>query len=250
MGFNPLTRLPAVSQNRMPANTIIILLAPFFILAIAVGCWLLRRATSNRNLIPEEFALAAAWIFFVGALAWLSVYLSDSTLLGFGAPWTWLAAAHFGFAGFGGLTITALVCRVVSNAPALRILRFLLAAHPIAYLVTAAGISGYRYCDELGASAYTLIFLSQFAAVVFGRPDRMPTGPIALLILALAVPTLTMIPAMTWAWGHPMLDITHMVKYHGLVNAIGHVGLGLVAFGWGRPASHAKHFDSSSSGRE
>ena len=229
----------------MPASIIIILLTPFFLLAIGVGCWLLRRATSNRILIPEDFALAAAWVFFVGALVWLSVYLSDSTLLGFTAPWTWLAAAHFGFAGFGGLTITALTCRVVSKPLALRILRFLLAAHPIAYLVTAAGISGYRYCDELGATAYSLIFLTQFAAVVFGRPDRMPTGPIALLILALAVPAFTMIPAMTWAWGRPMFDINDMVKYHGLVNAIGHVGFGLAAFAWGRPASHAKHFDCS-----
>jgi hypothetical protein len=29
-----------------------------------------------------------------------------------------------------------------------------------------------------------------------------------------------------------------MVWYHGLVNAVGHVGIGLVAFAWARPEAH------------
>jgi hypothetical protein len=36
-----------------------------------------------------------------------------------------------------------------------------------------------------------------------------------------------------------MFDLMGMVRYHGLVNAIGHVGLGLVAFAFGRPEAHA-----------
>ncbi|MCB0337436.1 MAG: YndJ family transporter [Bdellovibrionales bacterium] len=219
----------------MSYDTVAFILAGPFFIAILVGSILLKRAFSLRKFLPEEFALAFAWVFVVGSLIWLAVYLSDSTLLGFGTPWTWLAAAHFMFAGFGALTITALSCSVVADSRMRRVLRTLLIAHPIAYLITAAGISGYPFCDELGASCYLLIFTTEFWAVNFGKPNRMALYPRLLLTLALAVPVLTLMPAEAWAFGRPIFDLAEMVQYHGIVNAVGHVGLGLIAFFWGRP---------------
>lgn len=216
-----------------------VLLAIGALASVATGCALLRQAFARARLLPEEFALAAAWVFVVGGLLWLEVFLSGSTLLGFGAPWTWLAASHFAAAGFGSLTITALTCRVVSNTPALTTLRVLLVAHPAAYLTVAAGISGIRYCDELGTAAYALLFLIQLGAFVFGQPDRIAGGPRCLVLLALTIPVATLIPALAWAWGRPMLDLGGMVRYHGLLNAFGHVLLGLLGFAWGRPQAHS-----------
>lgn len=215
-----------------------ILLALPTVLAIVVGCTLLRRAFARSELLPEELGLAAAWVFVVGSAVWLNAFLSGSTLLGFAAPWTWLAASHFAVAGFGALTVTALTCRAVSRAPALKLLRALVVAHPLAYLVTAAGISGVRFCDELGAASYELIFVAQLGAYVCGRPDRIARGPRYLVGLALIVPVGTLVPALAWAWGSPIFGLTEMVRYHGLVNAVGHVGLGLSAFAWGRPQAH------------
>jgi hypothetical protein len=208
-------------------------------LAIAIGWRLLRRALARRDLLAEEVALAAAWVFIVASFVWLAVYLDGATLLGFGAPWTWITASHFAVAGFGALTVTALTCRAVSDARALVVLRLLLAAHPIAYLVTAAGILGFPYCDELGAAGYQIIFVAQLGAFALGRPDRIARGPRRLLSAALAVPVITMLPAIAWAWGHPMFDLDGMVRYHGIVNAIGHVGLALTACAWGRAPSHS-----------
>lgn len=221
----------------MSHSTVAVILAVPFFTAILVGSILLKRAFSLPKVLPEEFALAFAWVFVVGSLVWLAAFLSGSTLLGFAAPWTWLAAAHFVFAGFGALTITALSCRVVSDIRMRRILRILLIAHPITYLVTAAGISGFPYCDELGVSGYLLIFTIQLWAVTFGKPDRISRSPRLLLTLALAVPVTTLVPAVAWAFGRPILDLAGMVQYHGIVNAVGHVGLGFVAFAWGRPQS-------------
>lgn len=228
----------------MTHGNAIALVAGPCLFSIMIGTWLLRRALARRRVLPEELALAVAWVFIVGSLVWLEAYLAGASLLGFDAPWTWLAASHFAFAGFGALTVTALSCRMVSDSRALRILRLLLLAHPVAYLVTAAGISGYPYCDELGASAYGLIFTTQAAAVIRGRPDRIAPGPRRLVILALIVPLATMVPALAWAWGRPLFDLDGMVRYHGLVNAVGHVGLGLIAFAWGRPPAHVD-FDGS-----
>jgi len=221
-----------------PILVIAILTAPA-LFAIAMGCFLLRRAFARPQCLPEEMALAVAWVFIVGSLVWLGVYLSGSTLLGFGEPWTWITALHFAFAGFGSLTVTALTCRSVSNRRALKVLRILLFAHPFTYLVTAAGISGFRYCDELGAMSYELIFVAQLGAFVLGQPNRIAYGPRVLLSVALAVPVLTLVPALAWAFGNPIFDLSGMVRYHGIVNAIGHVGFAFVAFVWGRPQSHA-----------
>lgn len=223
----------------MTLAAVVAILALPVLLAITVGWTLLRRAFARQELLPEEIAFAAAWVFIVGSLVWLGVFLSGSTLLGFGAPWTWITAAHFAFAGFGALTVTAFSCRVVSDQRALRILRGLLIAHPIAYLVTAAGILGFRYCDEVGAASYQLIFVTQLGAVILGRPNRIARAPRHLGVFALTVPVVTIVPALAWAWGKPIFDIAGMVRYHGIVNAVGHVGLGLVAFAWGRPPSHS-----------
>jgi hypothetical protein len=229
----------APNRPSMTLATVIAILTVPVLLAIAVGCTLLRRAFARQELLPEEIALAAAWIFVVGSFVWLGVFLNGTTLLGFGSPWTWITAAHFTFAGYGALTVTALSCRVVSNRRALRTLRILLIAHPVAYLVTAAGLLGYRYCDEVAATSYALVFVTQLGAVVFGRPTRIARAPLLLVVFALAVPVATMVPALAWAWGRPIFDIPGMVRYHGIVNAIGHVGLGLSAFAWGRAQSHS-----------
>lgn len=220
-------------------TTSVALCAIAILLAIVVGCVLLRRALTREKLLPEELALAGAWVFVVGGFVWLAVYLSGSTLLGFGEPWTWLAAAHFLAAGFGALTVTALACRAVSGALALRTLRILLAAHPIAYLVTAAGISGVPYCQVLGAVSYELIFIIQLSAFLLGRPERNAPGPRYLIALAMSVPIATLLLSFAWALGHPLFDLMGMVRYHGLVNAVGHVGLGLAGFAWGRPPAHS-----------
>jgi hypothetical protein len=119
------------------------------------------------------------------------------------------------------------------------VLRVLLVAHPLAYFVVAAGITGVARCEKLGAATYEGIFLTQWVAVVLGRPDRMGPGPRRLLVLALFVPVITLVPALAWAWRAPLFDLWGMVRYHGLVNALGHVGLGFAAFAWGRPEAHA-----------
>jgi len=204
-----------------------------------IGYRLLRRALGRVHVLAEEVALALAWTFVGGGLIWLGAYLRGEKLLGFAAPWTWLAAAHFGAAGFGALTITALTCRAVSNARALSMLRALLVVHPVAYLVTAAGISGVPRCNEVGATAYELIFVTQLGAFVLGRPDRIARGPRLVVALSLLVPVVTLVPSLAWAWGAPLFDLSEMIRYHGLVNAVGHLGLGLIAFGWGSPEAHS-----------
>jgi len=222
----------------LPGPLSLLLVAPVVLAAVSAGLVALRRASTRRQHLPEEWAFAGAWVFLVGGLVWLETALRGGTLLGFAAPWTWLAAAHFGAAGFGALTVTATACRVVSKPGPRRVLRSLLVLHPLAYLTIAAGISGYPGCDEVGATLYASLFVVQLAAFLLGAPDRVPRGPRMVLGVALAVPVVTVVPALAWAWGMPLFDLPDMVRYHGVVNAVGHVGLGLAALVWGRPLPH------------
>jgi hypothetical protein len=219
---------------------VISLLGPLAIVAITMGSLLLRKALLCKERLVEEFALALAWVFIVGSLVWFGAFLRGSSLLGFRSPWTWLAATHFAFAGYGAITITALTCRCLSRESAKKVLRVILITHPIAYLITAAGISGLPYANELGATCYEMIFLTQLIAFTTGKPNRIERGPRLILSFALTVPVLTMTLAIAWAWGNPYFDLSRMIKYHGLVNAVGHVGLGFVAFVWSHPKTHAE----------
>ena len=188
---------------------------------------------SNRRYLPEEIALVGAWVFLGGSLVWLAAYIFDYPLLGYTEPWTWLAAAHFAAAGFGALTITALTCKVVADRQWLRRLRLLLVAHPIAYLTIAAGISGWPFADEIGSSLYAILFVVQLCAYLLGKPNKLSRGPRILVGISLTVPVVTMVFALAWGWGRPIFEMDDMVRYHGIVNAIGHVGLGFIGFGWG-----------------
>jgi hypothetical protein len=59
-------------------------------------------------------------------------------------------------------------------------------------------------------------------------------------LVALAVPVVTLGLAADWALGGRHLDLLGMAWFHGLVNVVGHVVLGLVAFAWLSPAPRSR----------
>ncbi len=193
------------------------------------------RALRRSVLALEDLMLALAWVFPMGAAFWIEAWLTDSSRLGFGAPWTWLTASHFMAAGFGALSVSAWMARTIPNGRARAVMHGVLLVHPVAFACVAAGLTGVPLLDEVGAAAYGGLFVAQ--AVLYGVAAR-PRGPLParlLLGLALWVPVVTLVPAIGWAWGHPLLSMDEMVRYHGLVNAVGHAGLGLAALSWLRP---------------
>jgi hypothetical protein len=206
------------------ANALVAALAA---VALYAGARLLREALRRPVLLVEDLALAAAWAFVLGGLVWLRAHLTGSALLGFGEPWTWLTASHFGAAGYGALTVTALVTRMVEGERARRLFIALLVAHPIAFACTAAGIAGVRVLDQIGAPIYLAIFLAQAVAWTVAAAPAGPRAVRMALVLALWLPVATMVPAVAWAWGVQVWDLGEMIRYHGGANAAGHVGLGL-----------------------
>lgn len=205
------------------------------LLSVFGGLHQLRQALQRPLLAPEDFSLAFAYLFPMGAAVWGTAWLTDTSFMGFAAPWTGLTAAHFLVAGFGALTVSSWLARTISGRRARQLMSVLLVVHPLAFSLVAAGLSGYPSSDKAGAVLYLLVFIAQLILFLFSSHIRGP-GPVrAGMSLALAIPVLTMLPALGWAWDRPYWGINDMVRWHGLANALGHVGLGLVMLAILRP---------------
>jgi len=222
-----------------------VLIVVYASLAIVVGALLFRRALLRPMILLEELALAFSWSYVVGGALWLRAWVTESSFLGFVSPWTWLTASHFHVAGFGALTVSALATRMTRSPPSRRIMHVLLLAHPVLFALVAAGINGASHAAEVGAIGYLALFVVQLALVGVAAA-RVPVGAVhargvartialGLLILALAVPVATLVPAVAWSVGSPLWNLEQMIRYHGIVNALGHVVVGLVALAILRP---------------
>ena len=179
--------------------------------------------------LPElriwELGLLVGLVFLGAGGTWLLVYGTGSSLLGFSGGWALLASAHGHAAGFGALTITALIARLAPG----RLTTTLVALHPLGFGLVAGGITGLPGLELAGTVVYVTIFVVQFGVVLrLRRP---------LLTIACAVPLVTLTLALNWALGFRQLDLFQMAWFHGLVNATGHVGLGAVALIRARDAS-------------
>lgn len=190
---------------------------------VALGARAVPRALSRPLLQASEVGLAAAFIWVVGGGVWLATAASGGTLRGFGGTWALLTAAHFHAAGFAAIAVTALLVRALDRGA------WLLAAHPIAFALVAAGIDGSPALEKAGTVAYMALFAAQWMLAVQARIWRRRGGWITWL--ALTVPLVTLSLAADWALGARRFDLHQMAWAHGLSNAVGHGLLGLFGLG-------------------
>lgn len=211
--------------------------------AVVAGMAMVREAARRPHLALEDLMMAFAWVYPVGAAFWLEAWLTDSSRLGFGAPWTWLTASHFMAAGFGALTVSAWLTRM-THGRARRVMHVLLFVHPVAFAAVAAGLTGVPMADEVGAPLYAALFVVQAGVVLFATERRGPFAARVGLGLAALVPVATLVPAVGWASGRPLWSMDEMVRFHGITNAIGHAGLGLAMLAWIRPQRRQHALDA------
>ncbi|MEZ4426820.1 MAG: YndJ family transporter [Nannocystaceae bacterium] len=191
-------------------------------------------ALERPRLLVDELAIAAAHALPIGGGVWLVIAASGGNLLGFGGDWALLTASHFHAAGFGAWVMAGLVARENLDAPARSTRaaqRAVLLLHPVAYGIVAAGITGAPALEQLGTASYLALLTVQAAltlrVVVAGGPRRGR----ALLAISALVPAASMGLAADWALGARSLQLSEMALTHGLLNALGFCGLGLLALG-------------------
>lgn len=208
----------------------------------------LLRLYVRRTLTPAELALDVGLLWLPGAAVWLLVYRGDLVLGGFGGLAAVLTAGHFHAAGFGALVMTGLLGRGLAGGPAWTRPVFGLTAVALllAFPALAVGIgAGARQVELAGAGLYVLalplLALLQLVAAAHLR-DRAAWARVLLVLSAGSLLVSTTFAGMFAAQGFygAAVPILTMLRVHGLLNAVGFLGLGLLAWtGLRAPATRA-----------
>jgi hypothetical protein len=183
----------------------------------------------------EEVALDVAMLLLPVGSGWLICSRAGLQPGGFSEPIITLTAAHFHYAGFGALTLAGLAGRRLAlDRPAVRLLyRLTVAGIIVAIPLVALAISDILP-EPPGAIllAISLVALSGLVATLIPRVS--PPLARGLLIVSALAPLLPMALASAYALReqYPAITLTiaQMVRFHGLVNAIGFVLCGLLAW--------------------
>jgi hypothetical protein len=204
----------------------------------------LHRFRTRARLSLAELVIDLALLWLPGAAVWLLVYRGELVLGGFGGLAALLTASHFHAAGFATLMMTGLLGRALAGitAPvASTIYRLTAPALLLAFPLLAAGIGGAIRPLELAGAGLYAVFLPVLAALQIRAAigTRGPTLWRGLLVLsALAVLFATAFAARFAMQGFygAAVPISTMLRYHALVNMLGFLALGLLAWSRLRPA--------------
>lgn len=210
--------------------------------AAAVG-WLL--ATAHRFVIEvvrwwgndrEVVGLPAlvAWGWLPVAAGWFTASRAGVAPLGFGEPITLLTAAHFHVAGFGLSVLAGATAHRLRGRGAGRlawVAWLLVTTGPI--LVATGFTIDEPTLNMVGAFVVAGgVYLLSACLVMVAGPWPRPARTCARI--AAVVPLVPMVLAVAYSLGPvlgtPAPSIELMVRAHGIVNALGFVGLGLAAF--------------------
>ncbi|WP_257457900.1 YndJ family protein [Archangium lipolyticum] len=219
---------------------------PYLLFTACAALHGLARLAGRSAFLVEELALDVALLFLPGGAVWMLAWLGDFSFLGFQGLWVLLTAIHFHFAAFGALLLVGLLGRLLwhHRASAPRAWRL----HPVpavglmgAFPLLAAGIAGNRVLEVLGVSLYMLL-LPGVAGLLFVGASRVRSGGVGRWLLVgsgLAVLGSTTL-AVLWGLFRPSLvALPTMLRFHGTLNALGFVGLGVLGLRLLNPASRA-----------
>jgi hypothetical protein len=219
---------------------------PYLLFTACAALYGLVRLAGRGAFLMEELAIDVALLFLPGGALWLLTWLGDFSLLGFQGLWVLLTATHFHFAGFGCLLLVGLLGRLLwshrTSAP--RAWRL----HPViavglmgAFPLLAAGLAGHRALEVVGVSLYMLL-LPLLAGLLLVGASRVEAGGAGRWLLAGAGLALLGSTTLAGLWGlfrPSLVALPTMLRFHGTLNAVGFVGLGLLGLRLLHPVSRA-----------
>ena len=203
-----------------------------------------RRFGMRPAFLFEEVIIDAALACVPICALWFVVYQLRAELFGFGGFWALLTALHFLFAGFGTLLMVGLAGRIFAIGDWLRWRWYRLSAVGLALALPllALGIASHGWLETFGAAMYVVCLPAFGLLVQVQLWQEQPLGLNARALLGLAALCVfpTMALAAAWAFLRASAPaIETMVRVHGVLNAFGFVGLGLLAFRLRPPPARA-----------
>jgi hypothetical protein len=203
-----------------------------------------RRFARRSRLRLEEIAIDLGMVYLVVGGAWTFAYVNELAVMGFAGLQCLLTAAHFHYAGFGACVVAGSIGRAIPARGPIRLLYVPATVGMMSGIaLLAAGIAAWHPLERVAAWVVACSLVSLGLVLLFraSRSGRM----LARFALALAgLSTLCSGALAAWfsATGFAMLGyeaLKTMIALHGLVNALGFVGLGLLGLRLLRAESRA-----------
>jgi hypothetical protein len=237
--------IPAFAAG-LPWQLRIALGVPYLLFTAAAALHGLARFASRSEFLPEELAIDFALLCLPVGAVWMLAWLADAPFMGFSGLWVLLTAIHFHFAGFGCLLIVGVLGRHLwasrNTLPrAWRFHPFLAGGLMAALPLLAAGIAGSRTIEVLGVGIYVALLPPLAVLLLLSALAPGPQGPARSLLggAGLALVCSTTLAALWGLFRPSLVPLPTMVRFHGSLNALGFVGLGLLGLRLLAPASRA-----------
>lgn len=213
---------------------------PWFVLTLLAGArGLLGWRRAGGFAPPAE--LWGLMLLPVGG-AWMLASRAEVDPLAIGPLMVHLTALHFHFAAFAGLVLVGLNARRLGElvrdrkAPAvcLKLVIAIQTSVLVGVLLVALGIALWPALGVVGAAALTLgLFVHALLQLIFVL-RRQPVWVAILLFISSFSVMLSMPLSLLWAWGAltktALIDMSWMLRLHGMANAHGFILTGLC--GW------------------
>lgn len=205
----------------------VLLSTPWLVTSAWLAIWGLRRLVTRARPRLEELAIDVGLAYLPVGAAWAVAYQADLVVLGFSGMQALLTALHFHVAGLGACTLAGLVGRSLPERGVRRAAwRIATVVIVTGMLALAIGISYFRPLERVMA---VVLALAMAVLGVLLVSSRSP-----LLVVAGFAGIWGMYRAASFALiGFGGLDaswLRRMLLEHGVVNAVGFVGCGLLGF--------------------
>ncbi len=222
----------------LPAGPLAGLLASGWLLLDGLAALAALAALRSRGLgRADELCVDAGLLYLPVGGAWLLASRLGINPLGFGDTIVLLTAIHFHYAGFAAPILAGMAGRRLAAArpSAWGIFRVVATGVVAGVPLVAAGITISPALEVaaaciLAGSLAALSALTLYAIV----PTLRRRSAQALLVISAAAAVIAMLFAVAYAVGEfaqaPIVGIPRMIEVHGLVNALGFVLCGLIAW--------------------
>jgi YndJ-like protein len=243
--FQPFAAAFAVLAFLLPAGPRAGLLTlPWLLLTVLLALHGLIRLLPRGPARVDEVAIDAGLIYISVGGVWLSLSRLGVRPLGFSAVIVLLTAVHFHYSGFAAPILVGMTGRRIaeSDPSSWSTFRILAVAVILGTPLLAAGITFSRTLETLAALLLAgSLFALSFVVIFDVTPSLDSVLARILLRCSGASCALAMLVACVYATGAASgsraLDIPAMARLHGMLNGLGFVLCGLVAWTIVRPRS-------------
>lgn len=228
----PLAGLAGVASMIVDRGaTAVALAAAYAGVTVALAGAAVERLWRRRSLEPAEIAVLTAMVSPSIAGVSLVAERGGWQLLGFDLTVLALTVAHFHYAGFAAALIAGLTRLMVpsrwSVLPALGV--------PAGIATVFLGYFSVAEVELAGTALLTVaLWVGGWLIWRYVRPQAGRRRTRVLFTVSAASLAATMVLAVSWAaglvWDVPRLSLSWMAATHGLVNAVGFAGCGLLAW--------------------